>query len=55
MDNEKWVCNVCGWVYDPAVGDPDGGVAPGTKFNDIPDTWICPACGVSKKDFSKVE
>jgi rubredoxin len=54
MNEGKWVCNVCGWVYDPAVGDPDGGVEPGTKFEDIPDTWTCPACGVSKSDFTQV-
>lgn len=38
---EKYVC-VCGWEYDPAVGDPDGGIAPGTAFADIPDDWVCP-------------
>ncbi|MBI3581199.1 MAG: rubredoxin [Nitrospinae bacterium] len=54
MNGGKWVCNVCGWVYDPAAGDPDGGVEPGTKFEDIPDTWTCPACGVSKVDFTQV-
>jgi len=51
---EKWVCNVCGWVYDPAIGDPDSGVEPGTAFESIPDDWYCPACGVSKNDFTKV-
>lgn len=51
---EKWICNICGWVYNPAEGDPDGGVKPGTPFEKIPDDWICPACGVTKKDFSKV-
>lgn len=50
----KWVCNICGYVYDPAAGDPDGGIAPGTSFEDIPKDWVCPACGVGKKDFSKV-
>lgn len=49
----KWVCNICGYVYDPAAGDPDGGIAPGTPFEDIPADWVCPACGVGKKDFSK--
>ncbi|MBR6206503.1 MAG: rubredoxin [Oscillospiraceae bacterium] len=42
----------CGYVYDPAVGDPDGGIAPGTAFEDIPDTWVCPVCGLSKADFT---
>ena len=39
---EKWVCTVCGYVYDPEVGDPDNGVGPGTSFEDIPDDWVCP-------------
>ncbi len=51
----KWVCNICGWVYDPALGDPDSGIAAGTRFEDIPEEWVCPACGVSKKDFSKID
>lgn len=42
----KYVCSVCGYVYDPADGDPDQGVAPGTKFEDLPDDYVCPACGV---------
>lgn len=48
---KKYVCEVCGYVYDPAVGDPDSGIAPGTAFEDIPDTWNCPACGVGKESF----
>jgi rubredoxin len=48
---QKYVCNVCGYVYDPEVGDPDGGIEPGTPFSDIPDDWVCPVCGVSKEDF----
>jgi len=47
----KYICTVCSWIYDPAKGDPDGGIAPGTQFADIPDTWSCPECGVSKEDF----
>ena len=39
---KKYVCTVCGWVYDPAEGDPEGGIAPGTAFEDIPDDWVCP-------------
>ena len=48
---EKYVC-VCGWEYDPAVGDPDGGIAPGTAFADIPDDLVCPVCGLGKDAFS---
>ena len=46
---------VCGWVYDPAEGDPEGGIAPGTAFEDIPDDWVCPLCGVGKDDFEVQE
>ena len=49
---KKYVCDVCGYVYDPALGDPDNGVAPGTAFEDIPDTWVCPDCGATKADFT---
>ena len=49
----KWVCSICGYVYDPEVGDDDGGIAAGTKFEDIPDDWVCPVCGVSKSEFEK--
>ena len=49
---KKYVCDVCGYIYDPAVGDPDNGIAPGTAFEDIPDDWVCPLCGVGKDDFS---
>lgn len=48
---EKFVCELCGYVYDPTVGDPDNGVAPGTAFADIPDDWGCPLCGAGKGDF----
>ena len=51
---EKWECQACGWVYDPAVGDPANGVPPGTRFEDIPDTWVCPQCGVGKDLFQKL-
>ncbi|MEI6652234.1 MAG: rubredoxin [Chlorobiaceae bacterium] len=50
---EKWVCVPCGYVYDPEVGDPDGGVAPGTSFAEIPDDWVCPVCGMDKSSFEK--
>jgi flavin reductase (DIM6/NTAB) family NADH-FMN oxidoreductase RutF/rubredoxin len=52
---DKYVCNVCGYIYDPKEGDPDNGVEPGTAFEDIPDEWVCPVCGASKSDFSKQE
>ncbi len=48
----KYVCNTCGYEYDPEAGDEDGGIAAGTPFEDIPDDWVCPVCGVSKSDFS---
>jgi len=50
---DSYVCTVCGYVYDPADGDPDNGIAPGTKFEDIPDDWVCPVCGASKDQFEK--
>ena len=52
---KKYVCNICGYEYDPVVGDPDSGIAPGTSFEDIPVDWVCPVCGVGKEDFSPVE
>ncbi len=52
---KKYVCDVCGHVYDPAEGDPDSGIAPGTPFEDLPDDWECPMCGVSKDQFSPME
>ena len=50
---DKWVCEVCGYIYDPAVGDPTNDVPAGTAFADIPDSWVCPECGVGKDQFSK--
>ncbi|HDH81724.1 MAG TPA: High molecular weight rubredoxin [Thermoplasmatales archaeon] len=52
---DKYVCQICGYVYDPEKGDPDGGIAPGTAFKDIPDDWVCPVCGASKDQFKKME
>ena len=49
---KKYVCDVCGYVYDPEAGDPDSGIQPGTAFEDIPEDWVCPICGVGKSDFS---
>ena len=48
---KKYRCEVCDWIYDPEVGDPDSGIAPGTAFEDIPNDWVCPVCGVGKDDF----
>ena len=52
---DKWVCLVCDYVYDPAVGDPTQGVPPGTAFEDLPEDWVCSDCGVGVEDFEKVE
>jgi rubredoxin len=52
---DKYECTFCGYIYDPAKGDPDGGVSPGTAFEDIPADWVCPVCGVGKEDFKKIE
>jgi len=51
----KWVCMVCGYVYDPEAGDADGGIAPGTAFEDIPNDWVCPVCGAGKDQFELVK
>jgi rubredoxin len=50
---KKYVCSVCGWEYDPAVGDPDNGIAPGTAFEDLPGDFVCPLCGVGKDQFEE--
>ena len=50
---DKYVCDVCGYVYDPANGDPANGIAAGTGFEDLPADWVCPECGVGKDSFSK--
>ena len=52
---DKYICTVCDWVYDPEIGDSEHGIAPGTKFEDIPDDWVCPLCGVGKEDFEKID
>ena len=52
---KKYVCNVCGWLYDEAVGDPDNGIPAGTAFEDLPDDFVCPLCGVGKDEFSPAE
>lgn len=51
----KYICDVCGWVYDESVGDPDNGIATGTKFEDLPEDFECPLCGVGKDSFSPEE
>ncbi len=52
---KKYVCVVCGYVYDPEEGDPDNGVEPGTKFDDISDEWVCPVCGADKSQFEETD
>jgi rubredoxin len=52
---DKWKCTVCGYIYDPAKGDPKNGINPGTTFEEIPDDWRCPVCGAMKKYFEKVK
>ena len=52
---DKWACLVCGYAYDPAKGDPDSGVEPGTPFEALPEDWVCPDCGADKDMFEKVE
>jgi len=51
----KYRCTVCGYVYDPELGDPDGGIAPGVPFGELPDEWVCPVCGAAKSQFEKME
>ena len=52
MDN--YVCNPCGWIYDPAIGDPENGIAAGTAFENLPEDWVCPLCGAGKEDFEAI-
>jgi rubredoxin len=52
---DEYICTVCGYVYDPTLGDPDNGIGPGTSFADLPDDWTCPVCGASKEDFERQE
>jgi len=53
--SKKYICDICGYIYDPEAGDPDNGVNPGTSFDDLPDDWVCPMCGAGKQDFSETE
>lgn len=50
---KKYVCNICGWIYDEELGDPDNGIEAGTTFEELPDDFVCPLCGVGKDDFSE--
>jgi rubredoxin len=51
----RYMCDVCQWIYDPEIGDPDNGVPAGTAWEDVPDDWVCPECGVGKEMFSELE
>jgi rubredoxin len=50
----KYECNVCGYIYDPEVGDPENGIPAGTAFEDLPEEWVCPECGVGKEEFTEL-
>ena len=52
MDKDE--CSACGYIYDPAIGDPSAGIEPGTSFDDLPEDWVCPDCGVGKDKFEKI-
>jgi len=52
---QKYICTACDYIYDPALGDPDSGIEPGTAFEDLPEDWECPDCGVNKEDFEPFE
>jgi rubredoxin-NAD+ reductase len=52
---KKWICNVCGWIYDEAEGWPEDGIEAGTRWEDIPEGWACPECGAGKSDFEMIE
>lgn len=52
---KKYKCLMCGYIYDPAKGDPDSGVEPGTAFENLPDDWICPDCGIGKEEFRPID
>lgn len=51
----RYECSVCGYIYDPAEGDPENNVPPGTSFEKLPDDWVCPVCGASKDQFNKMD
>lgn len=51
---KKYICETCDYIYDPAVGDPENGIEPGTAFEDLPDDWVCPDCGLGKEEFAEL-
>lgn len=51
---QKWRCTICGYIYDPAEGDPDSDVPPGTAWEDLPEDWVCPQCGAPKEEFEMI-
>jgi len=51
----KYRCTACGYIYDPAIGDPEGGIQAGTSFEELPESWVCPVCGVTKDFFEPIE
>ena len=55
MEYKKWECIVCGWIYDVEKVHPEVGIEPGTRWEDVPDDWVCPECGVGKEDFDMME
>lgn len=55
MPFRKFICSACGYVFDEALGDPDSGIQPGTRWEDIPEDWLCPECGVDKSYFDLME
>lgn len=50
---EQWKCTICGYIYNPETGDPEGDIPAGTSFDSLPDTWMCPICGAGKEEFTK--
>lgn len=54
-ETRTWMCLICGWIYDEAAGDPEHGIAPGTRWEDVPMNWTCPECGARKEDFEMVQ
>jgi rubredoxin len=55
MEHKQYMCIVCGWIYDEQQGHPESGIAPGTRWDDVPINWTCPDCGASKEDFEMME
>jgi rubredoxin len=55
VNMSKWICTICGYIYDPKIGDPDNGIAAGTPFEALPENWECPLCGAPKEDFNPLD